>query len=228
MFGIPGQTLEVWRKTLREALSLGSEHLSSYEVIYEEDTALYQQMKARQFEVDEDLNCAMYDALVEHAEQGGFMQYEVANFARRQTGPDRPERWQNSYACRHNVNYWRGGEFHAVGPSATAYVGGVRSKNWANTAKYCELLESGVNAVESTETLAPAARAGELAAFGLRMVDGWPFEEFQERTGKNLQRDWPEALFELVRQGWGSIEPDRVRLTPLGLRFADSAAQLFL
>ncbi|HWX19861.1 MAG TPA: radical SAM family heme chaperone HemW, partial [Candidatus Binatia bacterium] len=79
MFAIPGQTLPIWRETLRQALALGSEHLSSYEVIYEEDTALYAQLRAGEFDEDEDLACAMYDELVEQATPAGFKQYEVAN-----------------------------------------------------------------------------------------------------------------------------------------------------
>jgi oxygen-independent coproporphyrinogen-3 oxidase len=65
MFAIPGQSLEVWRATLNEALALDSEHLSSYEVIYEEDTPLFAQLQAGEFSIDEDLACAMYDALLE-------------------------------------------------------------------------------------------------------------------------------------------------------------------
>src|SRR5579859_925570 len=76
MFAIPGQTLSVWRETLNEALALQSEHLSSYEVIYEEDTALYAQLQAGEFEEDEDLACAMYDELVQFAVSAGFQQYE--------------------------------------------------------------------------------------------------------------------------------------------------------
>src|SRR5256885_487277 len=71
MFAIPGQTLEIWRASLVEALAMGSEHLSSYEVIYEEDTALYAQLKAGEFEVDEDLACAMYEELVDRATNAG-------------------------------------------------------------------------------------------------------------------------------------------------------------
>ena len=82
MFAIPGQTLEVWRETLAEAAALGSEHLSTYEVIYEEDTPLYDQLQAGKVDVDEDLACAMYEELVERAANAGFQQYEVANFAR--------------------------------------------------------------------------------------------------------------------------------------------------
>src|SRR5436190_15918979 len=179
MFAIPGQTREVWRETLTEALALGSEHLSCYEVIYEEDTPLYAQLQAGQFSVDEDLACAMYDELLESAAKGGFRQYEIANFARPLSGTSVaiPQR-----ACQHNVNYWRGGSFHGLGPGATSYVRGAREKNWANTVFYCERLEQGQRAIESREQLAPLVRAGETAAFGLRMNAGWPFEAFQDAT----------------------------------------------
>src|SRR6185436_11952393 len=158
----PGQTLEVWRETLREALELGSEHLSSYEVIYEEDTALYAQLQAGEFAVDEDLACAMYEELVTSSTQAGLTQYEVANFARRRPGEsdaDLPAR-----VCRHNVNYWRGGSFYGLGPSATSYVRGERTKNVANTRFYCERLAEGQRPIESREALGPLARAGETAA----------------------------------------------------------------
>ncbi len=72
MFAIPGQTLEIWRATLAEALALGSEHLSSYEVIYEDDTPLFAQLKAGEFDVDEELACAMYEELVERVTPGRF------------------------------------------------------------------------------------------------------------------------------------------------------------
>jgi len=76
--------------------------------------------------------------------------------------------------------------------------------------------------------LAPLARAGETAAFGLRMVAGWPFEHFQQVTGYDLRREWAENMNQLVEQGRGRILSDRFQLTREGLRFADSAAQLFL
>ena len=226
MFAIPGQTLDVWRETLSQALAMGSEHLSSYEVIYEEDTALFNQLQAGEIDLDEDLACAMYEELVARAQDAGFHQYEIANFARGEaTGsePSVPVR-----ACRHNVNYWRGGSFYGLGPSATGYVRGVRTKNWANTQLYCEQIERGKPPVESTEVLPPLARAGETAAFGLRMVAGWPFEQFQHTTGHDLRQEWAREMEELSQQGLGTMAPDRFQLTPRGLRFADTAAELFL
>jgi oxygen-independent coproporphyrinogen-3 oxidase len=236
MFGIPGQTLAIWSDTLAEIFSFNSEHLSSYEVIYEEDTALYEQMLAGEFEVDEDLVCAMYDKLMESAIGAGFEQYEVANFARggalrdckgEASSPD-ADPCVPSLACRHNVNYWRGGSFYGLGPSATSYVRGARTKNIANTKRYCERIENGQKAADSTEALPPLARAGETAAFGLRMTAGWPFERFRQVTGHDLRQGWASEMDQLAGRGWGERKADRFQLTPRGLRFADAAAQLFL
>jgi oxygen-independent coproporphyrinogen-3 oxidase len=225
MFAIPGQTLDLWRETLAEALALGSEHLSCYEVIYEEDTPLFAQLQAGQFDVDEELACWMYEELLERAAGRGFRQYEIANFARHlsATSADIPD-----HACQHNVNYWRGGSFCGLGPSATSYQRGVRTKNWANTLWYCQELEHGRRAIESCEHLAPLARAGETAAFGLRMNAGWPFEQFRQTTGFDLRQEWSVDMNQLAEEGWGRIEADRFRLTDRGLRFADSAAEHFL
>jgi oxygen-independent coproporphyrinogen-3 oxidase len=254
MFAIPGQNLEVWSETLTEAIAMGSEHLSCYEVIYEEDTPLYEQLKSGKFAVDEELACAMYDELLERAASAGLRQYEVANFAResvagfafdkedsafqagaKQHEPGREDHAKLSsasappaFACQHNLNYWRGGSFLGLGPSAASYVNRVRTKNWSNTDIYCRGLDAGRRAVESIDELAPLARAGETAAFGLRMVAGWDFEQFRQTTGYDLQKEWPAEIEQLIDQGWGQKSGDRFRLTAQGLRFADAAGALFL
>jgi oxygen-independent coproporphyrinogen-3 oxidase len=231
MFAIPGQTMEIWRSTLAEATALGSEHLSCYEVIYEEDTPLYEQLQAGQFTVDEELAAAMHQELIESSEQRGFHQYEIANFAR--TVPGNSSDWP-FYACKHNVNYWRGGFYYALGPSAAGYEPGehpglgVRTKNWSNTTMYCEMIEKGGRAIESKEALPPLSRAGEIAAFGLRMNAGWPFQVFQNRTGYQLEVEWQREMAELASRGLAQIEKDRFKLTREGLRFADYAGQQFL
>jgi oxygen-independent coproporphyrinogen III oxidase len=228
MFAIPGQTLEVWRATLDEALALGSEHLSSYEVIYEDDTPLFAQLQAGEFDVDEDLACAMYEEMIERATAAGFHQYEIANFARYRSELRTSNSELLDFACRHNVNYWRGGSFYGLGPSATGYVRGVRTKNWANTQLYCEQLEKGKRAIESREELPPLRRAGETAAFGLRLVAGWLFAEFQRTTSFDLRGEWSADMNQLAGRGWADISPEGFHLTRQGLRFADAAAELFL
>ncbi|MFM1768494.1 MAG: oxygen-independent coproporphyrinogen-III oxidase-like protein YqeR [Verrucomicrobiota bacterium] len=232
MFAIPGQTLAVWQSTLDEAIALGSEHLSCYEVIYEEDTPLYEQLRAGEFDVDEDLACAMYDELVGRAGAAGFRQYEVANFAQDPGGgPGTPGGLVArvpARACRHNVNYWLGGDCHGLGPSASGYVGGRRTRNWSNTQIYCDQLERGRRAFESSEELPALRRAGETAAFGLRMNAGWEFDLFRRRTGFDLRDGWRREMDDLVARGWGRADEHRFQLTPSGLRFADAAGAVFL
>jgi oxygen-independent coproporphyrinogen-3 oxidase len=259
MFAIPTQTMAIWRATLNEAMAMQSEHLSSYEVIYEDDTPLFDQLKAGEFAVDENLACEMYEELITTATNAGFHQYEIANFAKddsslapRGTSGERvgvrgcldkelglltpalssfgEEREKNipSHACQHNVNYWRGGAYHGLGPSATGYVRGVRTKNWANTPLYCDQLEKGKRAIESSEELSPLRRAGEIAAFGLRMNAGWPFAEFQRTTGFDLRNEWASEMEQAIAHGWAVRDDGSFRLTHQGLRFADAAAELFL
>lgn len=234
MFAIPTQSMDLWKSTVEEALQLGTEHLSCYEVIYEDDTPLYQQLKAGQFDVDEDLACDMYDFLVDRLAEGGFRQYEIANFARDQASrlasgaAPNPIPGLPAYACRHNVTYWRGNDSYGLGPSASEFVRGVRSRNWANTNLYCEQLERGRRAKEFAEALPPLARAGELAAFGLRMNAGWPLAEFHERSGLDLREEWGREIQDLVQRGWGELVENHFRLTRQGLRFADTAAEMFL
>jgi len=225
MFAIPGQTMETWQSTMDEAIALGSEHLSCYEVIYEEDTPLYEQLQAGEFDVDEALACAMYDRLIDTTAAAGFVQYEVANFAHHEGKPD-PE--LPSRACRHNINYWRAGACQALGPSASGFVDGRRIRNVANTERYCEQLALGQRAHESVEQLSPQASAGETAAFGLRMNAGWPFDVFTQVTGHDLRIDWVGDMQRAVDAGWGVQTAERFYLTRKGLRFADVIAEWFI
>ena len=126
------------------------------------------------------------------------------------------------------MNYWRGGSFYGLGPSATSYVRGVRTKNRSNTQLYCEHLEKGKRAIESREELPPLKRAGETAAFGLRMNAGWRFDEFRRTTSFDLRNEWSAEMNQLSERGWAARDTQRFQLTPRGLRFADAAAELFL
>ena len=80
MFAIPTQTMEIWRDTLNEAMAMQSEHLSSYEVIYEDDTPLFEQLQAGEFSVDENLACEMYEELISPRDSAGFQPIRNCQF----------------------------------------------------------------------------------------------------------------------------------------------------
>jgi coproporphyrinogen III oxidase-like Fe-S oxidoreductase len=93
---------------------------------------------------------------------------------------------------------------------------------------YCEQLEKGKRAIEFREELQPLARAGEIAAFGLRMNAGWPLGFFKQRTGVDLRQEWSKEIAQLVGLDYAKLGPDRFQLTRRGLRYADWAAEQFL
>lgn len=227
MFGIPGQTMEIWEESIREIAAMGPDHLSCYEVTYEDDTPLFAQLKAGEFSVDEELVCDMFERLVRVAGELGYAQYEISNFAT--VGADGVQR-----RCLHNVNYWKGGFYHALGPSASGHVPvpgrrlGLRTKNWSNTTLYCEQVEAGRRPVDLLDPLEDLARAGEIAAFGLRMNEGWDLAHFREVTGFDLDVEWGADIDRLVRQGSARLADGRFHLTPEGLRFADLAGECFV
>ncbi len=225
IFGVPGQTVELWRKTIQEALSLQTEHLSCYELTPEEDTEYFKSLNSGIYTVDEDLVSAMYDELVERAYENGVFRYEVSNFA---SDKHNANKGIPSFACKHNVNYWRGGWYYGAGASASGFKDGVRTKNVSDTGLYCELLKCGKSPVEEIDEIPALSRAGEIAAFGLRMDVGWDYEEFLRTTGFDLRTNWQKEMNRLIDLGYAIADEKSFRLTPIGLRFADWAGELFL
>lgn len=220
MFALPGQTLAVWDSTLTEILEMGSEHLSCYEVIYEEDTLLFERLKAGEFVIDEDLADEMYRLLVERLNAAGFKQYEIANFVRSSSVPadGLPQ-----YACHHNINYWVGGEYLALGPAAAGHIDGQRYQNWSNVDLYCDAVEEGKLPRDPGERLSPLAKASETAAFWLRMNRGVDLDAFRRRTGFDFEQNWAKEQEALVVRGWAERHENFFRLTAEGFRFADAA-----
>lgn len=230
IFSIPGQTLDDWRQTLSEAVSLQTEHISSYELTPEEETEYFKKFSAGAYFVDEDLNSAMYDELVEKTYSAGLFRYEVSNFAK--DTAKRDEQSESSqipaYCCRHNINYWRGGWYFGAGASASSFLNGVRTKNVSNTNLYCELLENGKRPICEVDDIPPVSRAGEIAAFGLRMAIGWNFDEFKKITGFDMRELWGNEMERLVNLGYATRDEKSFKLTSTGLRYADWAGELFL
>jgi oxygen-independent coproporphyrinogen-3 oxidase len=217
MFAIPGQAPRQWEETLRRAVALAPQHLSTNEQTWEDDTPLLRELQeGRVAPADEATVLAMYQRMQQIAAAAGFRQYEISNFAR------------PGFECRHNLNYWRGGDYIGLGPSACGYVDGRRYKNVANTEVYCERIERGESPVDYDERLSPRARAGEFVAFALRMNDGITATAFQAHTGFRLDHLWPDELRSLVEQGMIEWDGLRLRLTPRGRLLADSVAERFI
>ena len=198
IYGLPGQTMEQWEKTLSDAVGLLPEHLSCYGLKLEEGTPLYER-RAELTLPDEEQQADMYLYAVEFLKQCGYEQYEISNFAR------------PGFVSRHNMKYWLLQEYAGFGPGAYSDFGNVRY----GYARDLEGYLRGELVLQESETLDADEREREYLMLRLRTVRGIEPKEFEYRFRQRF-----EPLADLLRQcaGQGLAAEDEQgwHLTPKG------------
>ena len=209
IYGLPGQTLESWQKTLQNVLELKPEHISCYGLKVEEGTPLYS-CKDYINLPDDDVQADMYLATVEILRSKGYRQYEISNFCRRNN------------ESRHNLKYWSGGEYLGFGPDASSDFAGKRFKIIRDLRGYIDGIHGGGQVLEDIQTVPPRERAGEYLMMRLRTTQGISAEEYEK---KYLLPFAPlqEALEKCRDRGHAlSGDGGRWRLTPEGFLVSNS------
>ncbi len=210
MFALPGQTAAEWDEDIDKAVALGPDHISTYCLTFEEDTALWIKLSQGRVRLDPENEARMYERTWERLGAAGYAQYEVSNFAR------------PGHACAHNVNTWRMAEWVGLGPSAASQQGGLRASNIANLEEWGLRVGRGERLTEDRTNLTPALLAEDALVFGLRMNEGVDPAALRERC-PDAPWEGVDALFgRLVEGGLASRDASRVRLTPKGRLLADS------
>ena len=166
MYGLPGQSLESWVKTLENVLQLEPEHISCYGLKVEEGTPLYDYQDCCNL-ADDDTQAEMYLAAVEILKEHGYRQYEISNFCRK------------GNVSRHNLKYWNGGEYLGFGPNASSDFGGRRFTAIRNLKGYIEGIRTGGQVLQEVQEIPPRERAGEYLMMRLRTVTGIDPEEYE-------------------------------------------------
>lgn len=209
MFALPGQTPEEWALDLSEAIALEPDHLSTYCLTFEEDTALYVKLSKGQVSRDEETEVAYYHTAWKTLAEAGFTQYEISNYAR----PGRE--------CSHNLNTWDMREWIGVGPVAASQFGGRRSSNTANLGVWLERLEKGVRSDEQVQPLNPELLASDYLIFGLRLNAGVDLGQIEARFGRKLSPELDLYLHHLVADGLAIRKGNRLSLTGAGRLVVD-------
>ena len=204
IYGLPGQTMEDWQRTLADAVALGPEHLSCYGLKLEEGTPLWQQRQALTLP-DDDAQAEMYLYTVAALSEAGYGQYEISNFAR--AGRE----------SRHNLKYWRMQEYAGFGPGAHSDFGGVRYGYVRDLDAYI----AGRLVLAEAETDGTLARDFEYVMLSLRTAEG-----IDRRTFENRYRQRFEAMERLFVQyeqaGLAQRTEGGWRLTPRGFLVSNS------
>ncbi len=220
MFAIPGQTLEDWRNDLDRATSFAPDHLSAYNLTYEEGTPFFAMRRdGRLRALGDELEAEMFEEARHRLGAAGYRPYEVSNFARR------------GRESRHNLNYWHAGAYLGIGAGAHSHAplpsGARRLANEREPDAYVGRVLREGSAIATEERLAARQSAGEFAFLGLRLADGFAEDDFVRRFGSGIDEIFPGTL-ELVRSGLLERARGRLAFTPRGLLVADSVFASFV
>lgn len=210
IFAVPGQDEARWEADLREAMRLGPDHLSTYCLTFEEDTAMFVKLSQGKVRIDRDLETRLYRRTWQLLAEGGYAQYEVSNFAKA------------GHECRHNLATWEMRDWVGYGPSAASQHGGRRWSNVADTARWAAGVASGKPAIEQVVELSPALLLCDALVFGLRMNRGVEPAALAARLGAEMPAGVGALAGRLAEEGLASWDGTRLGLTEEGRLVADA------
>ncbi|MFD2369736.1 radical SAM family heme chaperone HemW [Brevibacillus sp. GCM10020057] len=216
MFGLPDQTMEIFRDTLEKAFALGTTHFSAYSLKVEENTLFHTLYQKDQLPLpSEETELAMYMLLIEEMEKRGYLQYEISNFAKK------------GFESKHNKTYWLNNEYYGLGAGAHGYVNGERHVNAGPLAVYMQMSKEGLPRVEQFAVPREDAMEEQMI-LGLRLTEGVELERFAQRFGVSVHDIFGKIIEEEVAKGMLEERDGFLRLTKRGLPLGNEVFARFL
>ena len=192
MYGLPGQSVASFQKTLDEVMALAPDHVSAYGLILEEGTPLYAERNSLAFPSEDD-EYLMYQLAFLKLRDAGYRHYEISNYAK------------DGHACIHNLAYWQRMPYHAVGLAASSFDGRVRR---THTRSLKEYLADPISSFEEISTLDEKDAAFEEIMLSLRLGQGLSLDGFSSRHGFSVTERYKEILDPWRKRGL-LLESDR-------------------
>jgi oxygen-independent coproporphyrinogen-3 oxidase len=216
IYARPGQAPEDWAAELRSALAEGATHLSVYQLTIEPNTAFHGAWRRGELTLpDEATQAALFEATQETLAAAGLPAYEISNHA------------AAGARCRHNLTYWRYGDYLGVGPGAHGRVT-LEGRKWATRQHrapevWLAHVETAGHATRAMEAVGRSARRDEMTMMGLRLAEGIDREAFSRETGGDLHAAFaPGKLDALFEAGYLELGGAALRATPSGRQRLDA------
>jgi oxygen-independent coproporphyrinogen-3 oxidase len=188
IFGIPGVSFEKYKESLHQAIDLGIQHISAYQLTFEENTLLYKMLNSNTIsEIDEEEVIKQFEYTINYLNSNGFYQYEVSNYAR------------EGFMSRHNWLYWSNGLYLGVGPSAHSYDGEMRQWNTSSNMRYVQQVMSGVSHF-TIEQLSEMDRFNEYILTGLRTSKGVSYNYIRKYFNEKISTHFIKVIKDFVDQ----------------------------
>ncbi len=210
IYALPGQSAKSWRAELVEALALGASHISAYQLTIERGTPFFGAHRRGVIKLpNEDLGARLYETTLAALEGAGLFAYEVSNHAR--PGEE----------CRHNLGYWRYGDYAGIGPGAHGRLSigedTLAVKKLLSPERWIEAVESDGHGSESETRLTPEERIEEIVLMGLRLKEGIGRARFRRQTGGDFTDILGRrGLRRLIAAGFLTLDDEHLKATKSG------------
>lgn len=209
IFGIPGLSFDNYVISLQTAVNFHIQHISAYQLTYEENTLLHKRLFNNEFtEVKEDIIIEQFDYTIDFLTRNGFRQYEVSNYAR------------EGFMSRHNWLYWNNGKYLGVGPSAHSYDGKSRQWNNSDNLKYIWQINSGEHYYQ-IEILSEIDMYNEYILTGLRTSKGISLNYIRKCFNKNLSAHFSNIIKDFVEDSLINKTGDNYIISTRGINILD-------
>jgi len=217
MMWLPQQTVSHWLESVDALIALGPEHASMYLLEIYPNAPLRDAMARGHWSVaPEDAAVDMYLSGLDRMDSAGYVQYEISNTAR----PGR--------TSRHNLKYWRDGEWVGVGCGAHSTRGGARWKNLASTEEYISAVAAGGHAAIDRRVLSDEERQEDALFMGLRLNAGLDLPALKARYGVDVWATYGDELEPFVDQGLLVYDGRSLRMTRAGMPLANEMMAVFI
>jgi oxygen-independent coproporphyrinogen III oxidase len=218
IYGLPGQTLKSWHRTLGEVIDLNPEHISLYPLTLEDDSPMRMAIERGEVSpIDPDLTADQYELAQDTLEEHGYNHYEISNWAK------------EGYECRHNLVYWHNLPYLGVGVAAHSYVDGHRLANTTDLDSYLNAFSRNLSpAWALDEEVGPELQLSETVILGLRLSEGIGLDDIKRRFDIDLLRHYEQQVGETAALGLLEYSGQGVRLTRRGRLLGNEVFWRFL
>ena len=214
IYGVYGQSINLWKKTLAEATTFRPEHFSCYELTLEASAPLYKRYLEKKIKkLNEKQQKKFFFTTAEELEKVGYIHYEVSNFARK-----------NNFKSRHNMKYWKHAPYLGIGPAAHSFLENRRWWNVKSAKDYLNNVPQGISPVESEEILTAEQLKLETLFLALRTNDGIDLSAYQKRFRTDLLEEKKMVIESLINSKLLELKKGFLRPTLAGMAVADSLA----
>jgi putative oxygen-independent coproporphyrinogen III oxidase len=209
IYALPGDTEASWSTTLAQALSLGPRHLSLYQLTIEPGTRFASMVSKHDFQpLDGEVAAALYELTDAMTLEAHMPAYEISNYAKR------------GQESRHNLTYWRYGDYAGVGPGAHGRRLGLRTVRHKKPENFLSALRRNGHGIVEEEQLSASEAADEALVMGLRLSAGIDAQAIADRLGLKSIVDW-RRVDRLVGSGHLERDGSRIKLTAAGRLLLD-------